>query len=82
MEAPEENNLGKPVPKPEPRKRGRKPKPRDQTEPKPKRPRGRPRKDANQSAGNVMDLIAVICSFSLSLESGFILIVSHAIIIP
>lgn len=45
--------LSKPVPKPEPRKRGRKPKPKNQTDPKPKRPRGRPRKDANQSAGNL-----------------------------
>lgn len=45
--------LSKPVPKPEPKRRGRKPKPKDQTEPKPKRPRGRPRKDANQSAGNL-----------------------------
>ena len=45
--------LSKPVPKLEPKKRGRKLKPKDQTEPKPKRPRGRPRKDANQSAGNL-----------------------------
>ena len=45
--------LSKPVPKPEPKKRGRKPKPKDQAEPKPKRPRGRPRKDVNQSAGNL-----------------------------
>ena len=45
--------LYKPVPKPEPKKRGRKPKPKDQAEPKPKRHRGRPRKDVNQSAGNL-----------------------------
>ncbi|MBQ9612435.1 MAG: transposase, partial [Lachnospiraceae bacterium] len=45
--------LSKPAPKPEPKKRGRKPKPKDQIELKPKRPRGRPRKDANQSAGNL-----------------------------
>jgi hypothetical protein len=45
--------LSKPVPKPEPKKRERKPKPKDQAEPKPKRPRGRPRKDVNQSAGNL-----------------------------
>lgn len=43
--------LSKPVPKSEPKKRGRKPKPKNQTDPK--RPRGRPRKDANQSAGNL-----------------------------
>ena len=45
--------LSRPVPKPEPKRRGRKPKPKDQVELKPKRPRGRPRKDANQSAGDV-----------------------------
>ena len=45
--------LSKPVPKPEPKKRGRKPKPKDQTEQKPKRPRGRPRKNADQSAGDL-----------------------------
>lgn len=45
--------LSKPVPKAEPKKRGRKPKPKDQTDSKPKRPRGCPRKDANQSAGNL-----------------------------
>lgn len=45
--------LFKPVPKTEPKKRGRKPKPKDQAEPKPKQPRGRPRKDVNQSAGNL-----------------------------
>ena len=45
--------LSKPVPKPVPKKRERKPKPKDQAEPKPKRPRGRPRKDVNQSAGNL-----------------------------
>ena len=45
--------LSKPVPKHEPKKRGRKPKPKDQVEVKLKRPRGRPRKDANQSAGNL-----------------------------
>lgn len=45
--------LSKPIPKPEPKKRGRKPKPKDSTDIKPKRPRGRPRKDANQSAGNL-----------------------------
>lgn len=45
--------LSKPMPKPEPKKRGRKPKPKDQTEQKPKRPRGRPRKNADQSAGNL-----------------------------
>lgn len=45
--------LSKPVPKPEPKKRGRKPKPKDQTEQKPKRLRGRPRKNADQSAGNL-----------------------------
>lgn len=45
--------LSKPVPKPEPKKRGRKPKPKNQTDLKPKRSRGRPRKDANQSAGNL-----------------------------
>ena len=46
--------LSKPIPKPEPKKRGRKPKPKDPNEIlKPKRPRGRPRKDANQSAGNL-----------------------------
>lgn len=45
--------LSTPVAKPAPKKRGRKPKPKDQVEIKPKRPRGRPRKDANQSVGNL-----------------------------
>lgn len=45
--------LSKPIPRPEPKKRGRKPKVKDQAENKPKRPRGRPRKDTNQSAGNL-----------------------------
>ncbi len=45
--------LSTPVPKPEPKKRGRKPKTKEQAENKPKRPRGRPRKDANQSVGNL-----------------------------
>lgn len=45
--------LSKPVPKSEPKKRGHKPKPKNETDPKPKRQRGRPRKDANQSAGNL-----------------------------
>ncbi len=43
--------LSRPVPKPEPKKRGRKPK--DQADLKPERPRSHPRKDSNQSAGDV-----------------------------
>lgn len=45
--------LSKPIPKPEPKKRKRKPKLKEPIDTKPKRPRGRPRKDANQSAGNL-----------------------------